>query len=117
MRWFIRQHYHEIGRVLCTSSPPDVLLTWNFTGLVFWGRKPSAVKEYIINALTVLLLAMGYFVTIMLKEVFRIEHTNDHNSAKMTKLIHKCTSEIKALQKNYAGLKREWRCELKPGVQ
>lgn len=53
----------------------------------------------------------------MLKAAFRTEHTKDHNPAKITKPTHKCTSEIKALQKNYTRLKGEWRCELEPGVQ
>ena len=41
----------------------------------------------------------------MRKADFRLEHTKDHNSAKITKPMHKCTSEITALQKNYLRLK------------
>ena len=58
------------------------------------------MKDDTINALTVLLLTMGCFVTIMLKAAFRTEHTKNHNPAKITKPTHKCTSEIKASQKN-----------------
>lgn len=73
------------------------MLIWNFIGLVFWGRKFLVVKEYIINVLIVFLLVMGYFVIIMLKEVFRIEYINDYNFVKMIKLIYKCIFEIKVL--------------------
>lgn len=52
----------------------------------------------------------------MLKATFRIEQTKDHNSAKITKPIQKCTSEISALQKKITQDEREnggmnWRQE------
>ena len=75
------------------------------TGIL--GKKAPGVKEDKIAALIVLFLATGYFVTIMRRADFRLEHTKDHNSAKITKPMHKCTSEIKALQKKLFEIKGE----------